>query len=188
MLQTIFKDKQRGGSQDASREGTLEFHVMTVSGKEYMHFRIGRKVAERAGLRVGDKIVFAYDPSHKTLQGEIKPDPRGWALQAVGKTDNPPLWVRITYQDERPYLSKAGVCTDVIAKGQELTFNFPDGTTFGKPEEDAPSALYVAHKEIVENGKPKGRKGRRDGHEFRRRSDEAPRTKEGKPYGRRHND
>jgi hypothetical protein len=189
MLKTIFKDSavERGFKSDPKRDASLEFSVSETAGIEYMYFRIGRTIAQRAGLRPKDRVALAYD--EKTKLGVLKPHPKGWVLQSGDpKSDNPPLVLRVTWRDDWPYLDKVGVCKDVVARDQVLEFYFPEGTTFGKMKEVVPDELYEEHRDIIENGKPAGRKGKKDGHSFRRESDKAPRMKDGKPYGRRHND
>ena len=189
MLKTIFKDMavERGFKSDPERDSSLEFGVSVTAGKEYMYFRIGKIVAQRAGLEPKDRMALAFD--ERTGFGVLKPHPKGWVLQSGDpKAESPPLTLRATYQDKWPYIEKLQKCRDVKSRDKVLEFYFPVGTTFGKMQEAVPDELYEEHRDIIENGKPAGRKGKKNGHGYRREADKAPRLKDGKPYGRRHND
>ena len=188
MLKKLMKENIRKGREfDATREGRLEYGVSKVKGIDSVYIRIGSTVAERAGLRPKDEIRIEYDD--ETGEGYLKPSPGGWALQAIGKTEFPPLFLRVTWNKDWPYVEGFRPCRRVIAKNQSLEFIFPEGTKFNGKEAEIPVSvpveLYKEHKEIVEKGR---RKSRKDGHAFRRKADKAPSMRDGKPYGRREGD
>lgn len=169
---------------DSDRAGNLDFGVAVVRGKPYMYFRIGSIVAQRSGLRRGDKVAVAWNP--ETGAGVIKPHPDGWTLQSGNMKieDNPPLTVRITrkkHKELQPYLKKVGECQNVKAVANSLEFTFPEGTIFGEPEKEteAGDELFERHKRLVERERRPTRK------------DETPDgmfDTEGKPYRRRASD
>lgn len=197
-LMTLLKDKdvKRGFHADPDRERALEFGVSSISGTEFMLFRIGRIVAQAAGFKAKDRVTIVVDKQDKdgSLYARLEPNPKGWVLQAADpKADNPSLVLRITWRDKWPYLGKMTACQRVTAKDFRINFIFPEGTTLGKPEpvlemipEGVPEEVYNEHKEIVERDLPR-RKKKDNGH-FRRKADKAPSMKDGKPYGRRYND
>lgn len=210
-LMTLLKDQgvKRGFQADPEREGSLEFGVSSIAGKDFIIFRIGRVVAQRAGLKVKDRVMLDIDRSGAGYSGALKPNPKGWSLQSADpKSENPALILRITWRDKWPYLDKLTACSDVIAKNHSLTFLFPEGTTLGKPTQEevlreldesrkkvehkgeVPDGVleevYQEHKEIVERDLP--RKKRKEDRPTRRESDKAPMMKNGRPYGRRKGD
>jgi hypothetical protein len=188
MFKTLKAEGRRRGYQESpNREGNLEFRIGLITGKEYMFFRIGKIVAQKAGFRDKDRVVLDVDETNK--RGILRLDPAGWTLQKTGaEQEHPPLYLKGTWQDGYPYIKVPSKCLNVIAKNQRIEFQFPEKTTFGESVEAIPDELYEEHRDIIENGKPAGRKGKKDGHSFRREADKAPRMKDGKPYGRRHND
>lgn len=133
MLRTITKDAMAKIPAASNRSGNLEFQVAKIRGIEYLYFRIGSIVAQRAGLKPKDKVILVWDD--ETGFGAIRPGPDGWALQSGNlKVDDPPLVLRVTRKvDETnpPYLEKMGVCQKVKALDHALEFYFPVGTTFG---------------------------------------------------------
>lgn len=167
---------------DSDRAGNLDFSVAVVRDKPYLYFRIGSIVAQRAGLRRGDKVMVLWNP--ETGAGIIKPHPDGWTLQSGNMKieDNPPLTVRITrkkYKKRQPYLKKVGECRNVKAVSNTLEFMFPEGTIFGEPEEVVEDELFETHKKLVERDRRPTRKDEVSLGEFDR---------EGKPYRRRSTD
>lgn len=181
MLRTITKDDMAKIPAVSNRSGNLEFQVARIRGIEYLYFRIGSIVAQRAGLKPKDKVILAWDD--ETGFGAMRPAKDGWALQSGNlKVDDPPLVLRVTRKvDEKnpPYLEKMGVCKNVKALDHSLEFYFPEGTTFGaaKPKQD--DELYDKHRRIVERERRPTRK------------DELPLGEyglDGKPYRRRATD
>lgn len=168
---------------DSDRAGNLDFSVAVVRGKPYLYFRIGSIVAQRAGLRRGDKVMVLWNP--ETGAGIIKPSPDGWTLQSGNMKieDNPPLTVRITRKkrsDKRqPYLKKVKECLNVKAVANTLEFTFPEGTIFGEPEEGVEDELFEKHKKMVERDRRPTRKDEVSAGMF---------DGEGKPYKRRSSD
>lgn len=190
MFRTIKKSEnvRRGYQENPAKEGALEFKIGQTNGKDYIFFRIGKIVAQKAGFRKKDEIVLDVDEEGN--RGVLRPEAGGWALQKTGREQEyPPLQWKATWQkDERhPYIKAAAMCDKVIAKNQRIEFYFPKGTTFGA-KDAVVDELYEEHRDIVESGKPAGKKGKKNGHGYRREADKAPRLKDGKPYGRRHND
>lgn len=166
------------GTSTNDRAGNLEFKVTKINGVEYLYFRIGKTVAQRAGLKAKDRVYLAVDD--ETGFGVLKPNPKGWVLQSGDlKAEEPPLVLRVTRKPEHPYLAEMGVCGSVKATGNALEFYFPEGTKFeeGQPEEI--SEVYREHEALV-NGRKRSRKDepKKNG----------CRVREGKPYGRRATD
>lgn len=185
-MKIVSKESVKGVISTQERAGNLEFCTTVINGTEYVYFRVGRNVAERAGLKIGDKVELAWDDEEK--KGRISPSPKGWALQSGNiKAENPPLVLRVTRKEaDWPRLEKIAKCRNVKLAANSLEFNFPEGTVFeGKPirglevqkrkaAESAPS-LFEEHKAIIEGNR------RRDG-------DARIRMRDGKPYGRRATD
>jgi hypothetical protein len=178
MMKTIFKDSAVGSFKaDPRRDASLEFAVIKISGKDFLYFRVGKALAQKAGLKPKDRVSLAYD--ERTKLGLLKPHAKGWALQSGdANAENPPLVLRATYQDDWPYLSELSACKDVISRERVLEFKFPDATTFGKMEEalpDEPEEEEVMPEKRTrrttksQNGKILG-------------------IRDGKPYGRRCDD
>ena len=167
------------GAATNERAGNLEFKVTKINGVEYLYFRIGKTVAQRAGLKAKDRVVMGADPD--TGFGVLKPGPKGWVLQSGDlSSEEPPLVLRVTRKKEHPYLAEMGVCTEVKATGNSLEFFFPKGTEFEEGEPEEISEVYREHEALVTGKKRKTRKDepKRNG----------CRVRDGKPYGRRATD
>ena len=174
------------------------------NGARYSHWRIGRKLAEKAGIALGDGVMFYADKN--TRQGMLKVVPyvkgKAWKLQTgdIKLGEKPPLVLRITWREGFPSISGKALCTDVVAGNREIKFKYPKGTSFdklaelGDANEDADACqnepedeLYEKHKEIIKKEERVSKK-QGNGTHSRRQSDKAPEWKDGKPYGRRASD
>lgn len=186
-----------GFRADPSRENGLFFATHASGKMPFVFFRIGRELARKAGLAIGDTVIFEWDEG--TGKGRISSNPKGWKLVSGNtKSDEPPLILRVTWRKGYPSIAEPAMCSDVIAKARSITFTYPEGVSYGelakkmerKDEEKAkteePDPLYEEHKKIAEREEKINKKARKD-----LKNGEcckAPFMKDGKPYGRRATD
>ena len=109
----------------------------------FIRVRIGSLVAERVGLKAGDKVALEWDEDARL--GFIVPNPEGWILTGLRrrKPGEPefqgyqPLQLRYTWHRGLPSIYEPRLCREVVViKGDlgnnEVQFVFPEGTSFDK--------------------------------------------------------
>ncbi len=176
-------------SRDPENHSGVRFSIVTIRGKEYCKFRIGKDIAKKMGLRPKDRmnLGFAADSGMGVLQRVKIPD--GWSLGSgdTAEPDFPPLVLVFTWYRRLPRVEESSLCEDArIDKSLDgIVFKFPELTIFPVKEakeeiKEAPKKirkvkkvdeLYEQHKAMIEvHGVPQRRYAER-GMPTRRRDD-----------------
>lgn len=182
-----------GGRATTESDNGLFFatHGAAAHGKyPFIFYRIGRELAKKAGLALGDSVMFGIDDA--TGIAKIYADKNGWKLvSGNSKSDNPPLVLRVTWREGFPSIDEPAMCTDVIARARSISFKYPKATSFDglakkgervkevvKEEVDP---LFEEHRKIAEREERINKKAVKP-------TIEEYSMKDGKPYGRRKGD
>lgn len=184
-----------GGRATTESDNGLFFatHGAAAHGKyPFIFFRIGRELAKKAGLALGDSVMFGIDDA--TGIAKIYADKNGWKLvSGNSKSDNPPLVLRVTWREGFPSIAEPAMCTDVIARARSISFKYPKATSFdglakkpakavkATPKNEPVDELYEEHKKIAEREEMVNKKAVKP-------TIEEFSMKDGKPYGRRKGD
>ena len=183
-----------GFKADPARENGLFFATHTTGKLPFVFFRIGRELARKAGLALGDTVLFEWDEA--TGKGRIQPNLNGWKLVSGNtKSEDPPLILRVTWRESYPSIGEPGMCGEVIARSKCITFTYPKGTSYAglakkveKTKEETPDELYVEHKKLVEREERVNKKARNGNGIGIPVAGSALMLKDGLPYGRRKGD
>jgi hypothetical protein len=129
------------------------------SSNDTVHFlriRIGKLVAEKAGLKAGDKVELEWDKESRL--GFIVQNPEGWVLNGLkrlkaGEKENgyQPLQLRYTWYRGLPSIHEPKLCREVVVIKGDLgdtttQFVFPEGTSFDR----------LAEQPKIQEGDPSG--------------------------------
>ena len=121
-----------GFKQDAAKENGISFatHLAKDGRYHFVVFRIGREIARKAGLRVGDTALFGLDVEKG--MGQIYASKDGWKLVTSNpRSDNPALILRATWKKGYPSIGESALCSNALISNRTITFKFPKGTSFG---------------------------------------------------------